>query len=144
MSPGWKPHREPIATVILRTFTLAAFLGAGAAAISGRWTRWPLAALLALWPSFGGHWLEMLFLNWLRPNLPAARPIQVVARVALWFVGGVAFLAAMRATATAFTGFPALGSLPWWAGGLGFIGVELAAHAGLALRGRPSFYDGLG
>jgi hypothetical protein len=32
----------------------------------------------------------------------------------------------------------------WWLAGLAFIGIELAAHLVLQLRGRPNFYSGRG
>ncbi|MSV27587.1 MAG: hypothetical protein EXQ52_02420 [Bryobacterales bacterium] len=58
---------------ILRTGMIAFAVGA----VLARWwsglANWPLATLLALWPSFGGHWLEVWFLNWLRPRLSPAR-----------------------------------------------------------------------
>ena len=34
-----------------------------------------------LWPSLGGHWVELWFLNWLRPRLPVARGAQIVTRL---------------------------------------------------------------
>jgi hypothetical protein len=103
-----------------------------------------LATLLVLWPSFGGHWVEIFFLNWLRPRVSAARGVQVAARIGAWFVGGVVLAMGMWLTARVLGGFhPALWRL-WWIGGVGFIGVELVAHLGLHLRGRPSFYNGRG
>jgi len=137
MTPVWKPYREPLASVVMRTFTIASLFGAVAGLMAGRLSRWPLFTLLALLPSFGGHWLEVWFLNWLRPRLPAARGVQVVARVSLWFAAGAVFVVAMRVTAMAL-------ELTWWVGGLGFIGIELIAHLVLMARSRPSFYDGLG
>jgi hypothetical protein len=32
----------------------------------------------------------------------------------------------------------------WYFGGLAFLGLELAIHLWLQLRGRPSFYNGRG
>ena len=32
----------------------------------------------------------------------------------------------------------------WWVAGFAFIGIELVAHLGLQLRGRPSFFNGRG
>jgi len=144
MIPGWKPHREPLNSVVLRTFTIAIVVGAVVALIAGRLSRWPLLALLALWPSFGGHWIELLFLNWLRPRLPAARGVQALARVSLWFAAGVGFAVAMRATALVLVSLPMATRLPWWVGGLGFVGIELIVHLVLMARARPSFFNGLG
>ena len=90
---------------------------------------------------------HLWFLNWLRPRLPDRRTVQVVARVAVWFVGGVALAMGMWLTASALPGLrPPRADARWLAGlaGLGFIGVELAAQLGLQLRGRPSFFNGRG
>jgi hypothetical protein len=133
-----------MSSVLLRNATIAVVLGAAVTLITGRFSRWPLAAVLALWPSFGGHWLEVFFLNRLRPRLPAARGVQVLARIGLWFAGGMGFAVAMRVTAMALAALPTMTSLSWWLGGLGFVGIELVAHLVLMARGRPSFYDGLG
>lgn len=110
----------------------------------GGLSRWPVATLLVLWPSFGGHWVEVWFLNWLRPRLPGTRAVQVVARLATWFVGGVALALGMALTARALAGFWPGRWPAWWLGGLAFIGIELVVHIMLQLRGRPSVYNGRG
>jgi hypothetical protein len=146
----WQPYREPLRSTLVRTFTIALIAGAIAAAASGALVRWPIIALLALWPSLGGHFVELGFLNWLRPRLPGARPVQISARLAVWFAGGVIFALAMVLTATAID--PR--AVPWNAGrsiihlaavgGFAFVGIELAVHLMLQLRGQPSFYNGRG
>lgn len=73
--------------------------GGVAALLSGRLASWPVATLLVLWPAFGGHCVEVGFLNHVRPRLPDARLMQVLARVAAWFVGGVGLAPGMRLTA---------------------------------------------
>src|SRR2546423_567133 len=82
------------------------------------------ATALALWPALGGHFVELWFLNWLRPRLPAARPVQVAARLVVWFVGGGALAVGMVLTAAARGTFrPARWPgwwHAWWLGGLAF------------------------
>jgi hypothetical protein len=129
----------------VRTITIALILGA----VLARWrggglAGWPMATLLALWISFGGHWVELWFLNWLRPRLPIARAVQVAARAAVWFIGGVGLALGMRLTALALAEFRPRHWIAWWIRGLAFIGIELVAHLVLQLRGRPSFYNGRG
>jgi len=130
----------------LRTGTIAIIGGAVLALFwGGRPGRWPIATLLVLWPSFGGHWVEVGFLNWLRPRLPGARGVQVAARLVVWFLGGVLLAFGMRLTAVALTRFRPAHWPAWWIGGVALIGIELVAHlAMLQLRGRPSFYNGRG
>ena len=145
MTPQWQPYREPLRATLARTGVIALVLGA----LVVRWSggglaRWPLATLLMLWPSFGGHWVELWFLNWLRPRLSSARAAQAGARVAVWFVAGCGLALGMSLTAMALAEFRPAQWPVWWIGGLAFIGVELVAHLVLQLRGRPSFYNGRG
>jgi hypothetical protein len=144
MTSSWQSYREPIRTTILRTGMIAMAVGAVLAYLWGGWARWPMATLLALWVSFGGHWVEICFLNWVRPRLSIARGAQFAARVAAWFLGGIGLGIGMDLTATVLAGFPPERWPSWWLGGLAFIGVELVAHLVLHLRGRPNFYNGRG
>jgi hypothetical protein len=144
MTSPWTPYREPLRDTLLRTITIAVVAGTVLAFSTHHRVRWPFAVLVMLWPSLGGHVVELAFLNWLRPRIPAERRVQVAARLATWFAGGVILAACMAITARALTGRPTR-SLAWWVAGLGFIGVELIAHlALLRARGRPSIYDGRG
>ena len=144
MPPQWQPYREPLRTTLLRTGVLAIVVGAVVAGLWGGPARWPTATLLALWPTFGGHWLELWFLNWLRPRISGARGWQVAARIGVWFAGGACLSMGMRWTAIALAGLQPRRWPAWWLGGLAFIGLELAAHLALQWRGRPSFYSGRG
>ncbi len=144
MTSPWQPYREPLRATLLRTGAIALVVGAVLASRWGGLARWPLASLLVLWPSFGGHWVEIGFLNWLRPRLPDARPIQIAARVGVWFVGGTVLTLGMDLTALALANFQPARWPAWWLGGLAFIGIELIAQLVLQLRARPSFYNGQG
>jgi hypothetical protein len=147
MIAAWQPYREPLLTTLVRTILIAIVAGTVLAAWSARSTRpirWSVAVILMLWLTLGGHWLELWFLNWLRPRLPAARTVQRVARVGTWFLGGCGLGVGMVLTAHALGGIP-LSQLPaWWVAGVVFIGVELVAHTVLQSRGRPSFFNGRG
>jgi len=141
---NWEPYREPLRTTVKRTFLIAAIAAAILAPWMGGFHTWPLLALLLLWPAFGGHWVDVLFLNWLRPRLPSAPAVQRIARILVWFAGGVLLSIGARWTAAMFTP----GRLEvwlWWAiAGTLFVVIELVAHAALQMRGRPSFYNGAG
>ena len=141
----WQPYREPLRVTLLRTITIALVAGV---LVSRFWgsghLRWPVATLVMLWPSFGGHWVELWFLNWLRPRLSSAHLAQVGARVAVWFIAGCGFALGMSLTAMALTGIQPASWPAWWLAGLAFIAVELIAQLVLQLRGRPSFYNGRG
>jgi hypothetical protein len=129
---------------MLRTGTIAIVVGAVLAGLRGRLTFWPMATLVVLWPSFGGHWVEIWFLNWLRPRLSNARGVHVAARLGVWFLGGTGLAIGMGLTAMTLAGFRPRHWPAWWLGGLAFIGIEVVAHLVLQLRGHPSFYNGRG
>jgi hypothetical protein len=144
MTTQWQPYTEPFRATILRNGMIAIVVGAVLAQLRGGLARWPLATLLALWPSLGGHWVELWFLNWLRPRISGERALQVAARVGVWFVGGTGLAIGAGLTAVALASFRPARWPAWWLGGLAFIGIELVAHLILQLRGRPSFYNGRG
>jgi hypothetical protein len=140
----WQRYDEPLRTTLTRTVGIAVVAGGVVASRWGGLGRWPVATMLMLWPSFGGHWLEIWFLNRLRARLPATRAVQVAARLAVWFAGGIGLAAGMALTAAVLTRRLRFPLAAWWMGGLAFIGIELIAHLGLQLRGRPSFFNGRG
>lgn len=144
MTPSWQPFREPIRQTLFRTVTVALVVGGAIALPSRKWSAWPLASLLALWPSFGGHWIEVWFLNWLRPRLSPASGVQSATRVLVWFAGGSLLLLGMRLPALAFVQWRSPQWLTWWLGGAAFVGIELVIHLVIQLRGHPSFYNGRG
>jgi len=85
----WQPYREPLRVALARNGTIALVVGAVLAWRLGGLSHWPIATLLVLWPSFGGHLVELWFLNYLRPRLPFSRAVHIGVRVMVWFVGGI-------------------------------------------------------
>ena len=140
----WQRYHETLRVTLTRTVAIALIAGAVLAHWWGGIARWPVATALMLWPSFGGHWLELWFLNWLRPRLSESRGMQVGARLAVWFVGGVGLWLGMRLTAMALAGLHRMPRVAWWAAGFAFIAIELVAQLALEVRGRPSFFNGRG
>ena len=69
MAAQWQPFQEPIRQTLFRTVVIAFVVGGAIAVSSRKWSGWPPATPLVLGPSFGGHWVEVWFLNWLRPHL---------------------------------------------------------------------------
>jgi hypothetical protein len=140
----WQPFREPLRVTLARTLSIAIVGGAVVSLWSGGLRRWPVVSLLMLWPALGGHWIDLLFLNGIRPQLPPSRATQRIARIAGWFAGGIILATGARLTARLLVGRPVLIGVTWAIAGAAFVAIELVAHAGLHLRGRPSFYDGRG
>jgi hypothetical protein len=140
----WQPYDEPMRATLTRTVGIAVGAGAVLTYSWGGHMRWPVASALMLWPSFGGHWVEVWFLNWLRPRLPAGLAAQISARLAVWFIGGVGLALGMWLTAATLTGIRRPPWATWWVAGFAFIGIELVAQLVLHVRGRPSFINGRG
>ena len=76
-------YSESLRAPLTRTIGIAVVAAAVVAPWSGGARRWPALFVLMLWPSFGGHWIDVWYLNWLRPRLPRARAAQGV--VENWF-----------------------------------------------------------
>lgn len=139
-----QPFREPFRATAMRTGLIAIVVGAVVAGMSGGISRWPIATLLALWPSFGGHWVEIWFLNWLRPRVDVGGRWLMLLRVVVWFAGGLVIALGVEVTAMFLVNFPASRWPAWWVGGAAFVGVELVVHGVMQLRRRASFYNGRG
>jgi hypothetical protein len=124
---------------------IALAIGAALTLPRGGVALWPAATLLALWPALGGHFVELVFLNVLRPRLPGSRAMQIGARVVVWFIGGALLALGLYATALLL---PIVRPIRWqtfaWLGGPAFVAIELIAHAVLQFRRRPNFYNGRG
>jgi hypothetical protein len=142
-SDRWVREEEPIHRTLRRNLAIAVTAGV-AVAVAGRaaflvlpWT------LLALWPSLGGHFVEIAFLDAVRQRLPRVRLVQASARLVWWLAGGTLLGAALIATAHVLP-IAAPRWRWWWMGGPTFIGIELVAHSALVLRRRPNFYRGDG
>jgi hypothetical protein len=134
---------EPWRATVLRTGTIALAIGVSVGLYQRRLAAVPLTALIALWFTLGGHFVEVLLRNQLRYRIGAQAPLQAVARLAGWFAGGSLLYAGALATQAIVTG-PSAAPWPWWAGGIFFVALELVVHLFLYARGQPSFYDGRG
>ncbi len=144
MPSAWQPIREPFRATATRTVGIALVVGGVVAWRLGRFDAWPVAAGLVLWFSLGGHWVELWFLNWLRPRLARARLLQAAARMAVWFLGGVGlgFGVVLTMRLSRMTGGIARPS--WWVAGVAFVALELVVHLVLLVRRRANFYSGTG
>ena len=143
----WHPYHESLRRTLTRTVLIAIVAGtvlAAWSAGSARPIRWPIAVILVLWVSLGGHWLEVWYLDFIRPRLPATPAVQLVTRLGTWFLGGCALGVCIALTAWALAGIRLDQWPAWWVAGVAFIGVELVAHTVLQARGRPSFFTGRG
>jgi hypothetical protein len=144
MTARWQPFQEPIRQTLFRTVMIAVVVGGAIALSSRKGSSWPLATLLVLWPSLGGHWVDVWFLNWLRPRVSPSPGVQAASRLLVWFGGGSLIALGMRLTASAFVQWRAPQWLTWWLGGAAFVGIELVIHLLMQFRGKRNFYNGRG
>jgi hypothetical protein len=144
VTTSWQPHRESVYATALRTVGIALVAGSALALGSRGRIGWPVAVVLVLWFSLGGHFVELWYLNWLRPRLPVARATLIAARLGTWFLGGLLVAFGMAMTARVLTGARPGDQPAWWIGGVVFIALESIVHLVLQLRGRPSVYNGRG
>jgi hypothetical protein len=133
---------EPFSRTLRRTVGLAIAIGAIIALIRHRLALFPLGVEFALWFTLGGHFVELVCRNQLRP-LISNRIVGFVVRIVAWFVGGSLLYAGALSTRALV--FPQHRStMPWWIGGVAFIGGELLIHLLLLARGEPSVYNSRG
>jgi hypothetical protein len=132
--------REPLRVTLTRTVGIALIAGAAVASRWGGLAWWPVLSVVMLWPSLGGHYVELAYLDVVRPRLSASRAVQTLTRIAVWFVGGALMVVGMHFTAILVRAPRPLPMSAWWIGGFAFIGLELVVHLALHARGRSSFY----
>jgi hypothetical protein len=143
MTSASERFEEPVRATLARTLAIAIAGGVALALSWGSLARFPAAFTLMLWPALGGHFVELWYLNALRPGLPPHRALRLAARLVVWLAGGVLLGFAMRLTARG-VGVPRGPWSTWWIAALGFVAVELVAHVGLLLARRPNALDGRG
>ena len=91
---------------------------------------------------YGGHWLELVFINKVKFMLPLNKGLFYFTRIAFWFLSSIPlfFLAKFVGNSLTYYVFH-LGT--WWAFGFFYIGIELFMHAAMHLRLKKSFYNGV-
>jgi len=147
-------YREPLRATMVRTVSIALVLGTiGSIVQLGRVPgsfadayAWLVLVVSVLWFSLGGHWVELAYLNGLRPRI-ARMPdrVLILVRLGIWLFGGTLLVLGMVTTYSVMT----VGRWPGEAavrgallyGGAIFAMLELGPHAVLSLLGRPSFWN---
>ena len=91
---------------------------------------------------FGGHWLELLYINHIKFALPGNILVLYVSRLIYWFLSSIPlFMIANFIIGTFLHKNRSLNS--WWAFGLLYIGIELFMQLITHLRFKKSFYNGV-
>jgi hypothetical protein len=150
----FKPFHESLLATVVRTGSIAIIVASIVTVIrlhhapisSVQWHNWLALAVFVGWITFGGHWVEIAYLNGLRPKIaPWSDAALVCVRLAIWLAGGaILFLCAIVSLRLLIASelpdsphaFKAL-----LQGGPIFVVVELCAHTFLLLTRRPSFWN---
>ena len=153
----FRPCRESMGRTLARAGAIA-LVGASVAilvrlrhvpASAAEWRRWAGLAVFVAWISFGGHWVEVTYLNGIRPRMARwSDGALVLLRLVAWLVGGAMLFvgAAVSASLIITRQAPPVGwvlNAPLWGGPL-FVAIEMLVHLYLLVRGRASFWNGRG
>jgi len=98
--------------------------------------------LIAFCIVFGGHWLELVFINYLKFVLPKHILLVYFLRIVYWFLCSIPLFIIANLVANLFShNTQHLGR--WWAFGLIYIGIQLLMHSIMHIRLKKSFYNGV-
>lgn len=149
---------EPLQATLLRTVPIALIIGTVASLLlrgmpqgANDWRGWLSRVAAALWLTFGGHYIELLYLRGVLPRVIAEQGsenvsrwfVRLGARCAVWALGGAAlWIGGVSTYLLIMDGrLPRAAELPAIVlqGALGFIIIELlGVHVALTILGRPS------
>ena len=91
---------------------------------------------------FGGHWLELLYINYLKFALPKNIWLLYFTRIVYWFLCAIPLLFVAELVVNLVSDQKIhLGQ--WWKFGFFYIGIELFMHAIMQTRFKKSFYNGV-
>jgi len=91
---------------------------------------------------FGGHWLELLFINHIKFALPKNSAILYLTRIIYWFLSAIPLFFIANFSLHLFSYHIDLFN-KWWFFGIIYIGLELVMYAIMQLRLKKSFYNGV-
>jgi hypothetical protein len=142
-------NTEPFAQTIIRTIVTTTII-----AVILYWAhifpsggRSKLSIFEMIWSAvfcivFGGHWLELIFINRLKFALPQSILLLYFVRIAYWFLCSIPLFFAAELIANLFSDNTVyLGHR--WMFGFFYIGIQLIMHAIMQIRFKKSFYNGV-
>jgi hypothetical protein len=91
---------------------------------------------------FGGHWLELVFINYIKFSLPKNILLLYLIRIGYWFLCAIPLFFVAGLIYNLFS--HRAGQLGhWWTFGFFYIGIQLLMHAIMHIRFKKSFYNGV-
>lgn len=140
---------EPFLQTVIRTIittTIIAIILVGLHLFpSGGLSKLTLSAMIWLMVFcvvFGGHWLELMFINRIKFALPENIFVGYGVRIAYWYLYSIPLFFVMNLVENLFAYHAGhLGS--WAVFGFLYIGIQLFMHAIMQIRFKKSFYNGV-
>ena len=132
--------RTVITTTIIAIilFLCRVFPTAGKSSLVVFGTIWSVAFCIV----FGGHWLELLFINHIKFSLPKNMLLLYFIRICYWFVCSIPLFVLAVLVNNLFS-HRAANFDHWWAFGFIYIGIQLLMYAIMHARLKKSFYNGV-
>ena len=91
---------------------------------------------------FGGHWLELVFINQVKFVLPKNILLLYLIRIGYWFLCSIPLFFLANSITNLFS--HKTGQLGhWWIFGFFYIGIQLFMHGIMHIRFKKSFYNGV-
>jgi hypothetical protein len=101
---------------------------------------WIANVVALFWMTFGGHWLELIYVDLIANHLPNELTQRLV-RITLWFTVGSAIVLASAWTRGLFgLADYAVRDVTWTVAGLFFVAIQLVIHGTYWFFGQPSFW----
>lgn len=91
---------------------------------------------------FGGHWLELLFVNYLKFVLPQHIVFLYVIRIGYWFLSSIPLFFLARFVIQSLSNDQRQFG-HWWAFGFLYISIEMFMYGIMQVRTKKSFYNGV-
>lgn len=91
---------------------------------------------------FGGHWLELLFINHIKFILPKKILYLYIIRIVFWFLCSIPLFAVANLVSNLLSHKTAH-LAHWWAFGLLYICIQLLMYSIMHMRFKKSFYNGV-
>ena len=146
-----KPEKfhEPILHVLLRTSLTAVILASifnykelFAGDFSSKMKLLGIESAATMCFVFGGHWLEIFFINFLKNYLPKNLFVLYPVRIAYWYISAIPLYFLYHYVSNFLTGKNyEIGN--WWMIGITYIFIEMVMYGILFLLMRKSFWNGV-
>ena len=94
------------------------------------------------WFTFGGYWIEILYINYLKFYLPRNLPLLYACRIVVWYGTAIVFLYLSESSYNFLMKQENSITISWTFGFI-YIGIEMLIHGFIHYRIKKSFWNGV-